>query len=269
MKINFFKYQGTGNDFILLDNRKNEWSGLNRSMIAKLCDRRFGIGGDGLILLNAHPKYDFEMKNYNSDGGECSMCGNGARCLAQLAHDLQVPSRVKDHYHFLAIDGEHEASIHGNLIHLKMQNVDEINETPEGFVLNTGSPHLVCPATHLMTQDIVTQGRTLRNSPMFMPGGINVNFVQAYGKKIFVRTYERGVEDETLSCGTGIIAAAITAAQNQGPGVHEYEVHSRGGILQVRFEQSESDLQTQKWENIWLIGPAVLSFKGTALLTEE
>ena len=262
MKIHFTKFQGTGNDFILIDNRKNELPTLSRALIAQLCDRRFGIGGDGLILLNAHPEYDFEMKNFNSDGGECSMCGNGARCLVQFAHHLGVPTQDKNHYQFIAIDGEHEARIESGLIHLKMQKVSELTETPVGFVLNTGSPHLVCQTPNLMTFEVVNEGRRLRNSPMFMPSGINVNFVENFGNKIFIRTYERGVEDETLSCGTGIIAAAITSARESAIGFHEVDVQARGGLLKVTFEKQEI-VGKPHWDNIWLIGPAVQTFQGS------
>jgi len=260
MKLQFSKYQGTGNDFILIDNRKSEWSSLTRAQIAKLCDRRFGIGADGLILLNHHRDADFEMKNYNSDGGECSMCGNGARSLVQFAHHLGIRDRgiaVKKPYQFAAIDGAHEAYFQDDKIHLKMQDVKEVRETPVGFFLNTGSPHLVTHRLNLMTYNVVEEGRKLRTSPMFMPGGVNVNFVESYGDKIFVRTYERGVEDETLSCGTGNIASALTAFPHP-MGKHRVEVETRGGKLFVEFKK----VSDEHYEEIWLIGPALKTFDG-------
>jgi len=267
--MKFSKYQGTGNDFVLIDNRDGSHDGLTRAQIARICDRRFGVGGDGLILLNRAPGsndssagLDFAMKNYNSDGGECSMCGNGGRALVQFAHDLGIR---KERYRFSASDGEHEAELLDGVVHLKMQNVAGIHETPVGFVLDTGSPHLVRSTSGLMTHDVVTEGRTLRNSAMFLPGGINVNFVEAIGgsdrpgSKIFVRTYERGVEDETLSCGTGVIAAAIVLGSpaNSADGEHAVDVETRGGSLQVRFEKSGG-----RYLNIRLIGPAQLAFRG-------
>ena len=259
MKLHFSKYHGTGNDFILVDNRQGEWSELTRAQIAGLCDRRFGIGADGLILLNAHSHFDFEMKNYNSDGGECSMCGNGARTLVQFAHDLGIHS---DHYRFVAIDGEHEAKIDSGLIHIKMQNVRHINETPLGFVLDTGSPHLVRKAQNLMTFDLVGEGRKLRNSLLFMPAGINVNFVEQYGDKLFIRTYERGVEDETLSCGTGVIAAALVSSPHPSDKITEVQVETRGGPLRVSFKKTRAKKEEAPYENIWLIGPAQKTFEG-------
>jgi diaminopimelate epimerase len=253
MELHFYKYQGTGNDFILADNREGQLDSLSRDQIARLCHRRFGVGADGLILLNAHADYDFEMKNYNSDGGECSMCGNGARTLVQFACDLGIK---KDRYRFRGSDGPHEARIRDGLICIRMCDVREITATPVGSVLNTGSPHLVVARSDLMTAEIVTEGRTLRNSPMFMPGGVNVNFVEKFDQQLFVRTYERGVEDETLSCGTGVIASAIVAHPETGP--QHLKVQTRGGSLEVEFNR-RSDSHV---DEIWLIGPAVKVFTG-------
>lgn len=258
MNLTFYKYQGTGNDFILIDNRQHEVSGpegdrLSRAQIAKLCDRRFGIGADGLILLNSHPKFDFEMKNYNSDGGECSMCGNGARTLVQFAHDLGLEKKT---YHFLGSDGPHDARFSADKVAIRMKDVTEITSTPAGFVLDTGSPHLVVEKRDLMTAEITSEGRRLRNSPMFMPGGVNVNFVESFKEQIFVRTYERGVEDETLSCGTGVIASAIVS--NTALGSQHMRVQTRGGLLEVEFNRKSENHIT----DIWLIGPAERVFTG-------
>lgn len=255
----FRKYQGAGNDFILVDNRSGNWNSLPRSWISKICDRRFGVGGDGLILLNAHPEYDFEMKNYNPDGGECSMCGNGARTLVQFAIDLGIK---KDRYRFLASDGEHQARVETLLgkpaIAIQMQNVAEFVDTPAGTFLNTGSPHLVVQSQNVMELDVRTLGRNLRNSPMFLPGGVNVNFAEPFaGQHWFVRTFERGVEDETLSCGTGVIAVALVANRNL-LGQHQVQIQTRGGTLQVQFKT----VAPNRVEDIWLIGPAELTFEG-------
>ena len=257
MRIQFSKYQGSGNDFILIDNRDGKWN-FTRSEIAQLCHRRFGVGGDGLILLNSDPHYDFEMKNYNSDGGECTMCGNGGRTLVQFAHDLGIK---KVHYRFRAIDGEHEAYLRHGKVELKMQAVREIKKTPVGFALDTGSPHLVISVKNLINFDVVHEGRKLRNSPLFMPNGINVNFVERHEDQVFLRTYERGVEDETLSCGTGAIATAIVDSLHQkipdGQTI-EQAVQCQGGQLEIRFKK----LSEQNFDQIWLIGPAIKTFEG-------
>jgi diaminopimelate epimerase len=244
--IPFSKYQGTGNDFILIDARSPEMAlrmnSITRESIAKWCDRRFGIGADGLILMKSKSGFDFEMKNYNSDGGECTMCGNGGRTLVQFALDSGVHAK-DSHYRFWAMDGEHEAWVEQDItqpqqkkIHLKMQDISSVTENPLGFVLNTGSPHLVRMQPSLMDFDVVTEGRRIRSNTAFLPGGINVNFIEPFGHQLYVRTYERGVEDETLSCGTGIIAAAIVYSQqnpssmeNPGLGVTRTRIQTRGG----------------------------------------
>ncbi len=209
--LRFTKYQAAGNDFLLIDNRSGKLR-ISRSEVARLCHRRFGIGADGLILLQSCPGFDFEMKNFNSDGGECSMCGNGGRALIQFVRDLGME---KDHFRFLAIDGAHEARITQAGIELKMTDVPRITETPVGPTLDTGSPHLVISVGNLLNFEVVKEGRALRNSPLFMPGGINANFYEIQSDRIFLRTYERGVEDETLSCGTGAIATAMIVARTQ------------------------------------------------------
>jgi len=253
--LRFTKYQAAGNDFILMDARdpatRQKILSLSRAEIAKICDRRFGIGADGLILLLAHPDYDFEMKNYNSDGGECSMCGNGGRSLVHFAQALGLN---KKDYRFLATDGPHEAKIEGSLVHLKMQDVPSVVPTPLGATFNTGSPHLIRKVNQLMAIDVVSEGRMIRNSPLFMPGGINVNFIEEIDGQLFIRTYERGVEDETLSCGTGVIAAALTMNEAKG----FTSIQARGGMLSVKFEKNGSG-----FKDIWLIGPAEKTFEGT------
>jgi diaminopimelate epimerase len=257
-KLRFAKYQAAGNDFILIDNRDGVIR-LSRAEIARLCHRRFGIGADGLILLQTAPGFDFEMKNFNSDGGECSMCGNGGRALIRFAADQGL---TKSHYRFLAIDGIHEALHSEGGIELKMTDVSRIVETPVGPTLDTGSPHLVIGVGNLLQFEVVREGRILRNSPLFMPGGINVNFFEVQSGRIFLRTYERGVEDETLSCGTGAIATAMVVARDSGqmkPGVEwRTTVHCQGGELPIRFTpESET-----RFENIWLSGPVARTFGG-------
>lgn len=252
--LHFSKFQSTGNDFILIDARqpavRERVLSLSRAEIARICDRRFGIGGDGFILLLAHLDYDFEMRNYNSDGGECSMCGNGARALVRFAHLLGIH---KERYRFIAIDGEHEAKVESSLVHVKMKDVEKPVPTPLGLTFDTGSPHLVMKVSGLMDTEVVTEGRRIRNSPLFMPSGINVNFIEEVDQQLFIRTYERGVEDETLSCGTGVIAAAL--AFNRGQ--KEISIQARGGLLKVKF-----DTDGEGFKNIWLIGPSEKTFEG-------
>ncbi len=256
MKIQFSKYQGTGNDFVIMDNRDKKYDGLSQDQIAFLCDRRFGIGADGLMLLNAHPDFDFEMKYYNADGRESSMCGNGGRCLAKFANDIGI---VRSDYKFLAIDGVHEASINlDGTVALKMSDVGNVKYDHGNFILNTGSPHLVTLANDVMHLDVFKRGREIRNSDPFKEEGINVNFVQQTDEadKIIVRTYERGVENETFSCGTGVTASALVCAHNDN-GFNRVEVKTKGGELSVEYDKIGDN-----YKNIWLNGPAVKVFEG-------
>ncbi|HEU4469990.1 MAG TPA: diaminopimelate epimerase [Flavisolibacter sp.] len=256
MQIHFYKYQGTGNDFIILDNRSRSYDGLNKDQISFLCDRRFGIGADGLMLLNSHPQHDFEMVYYNADGGESTMCGNGGRCLTKFASDMGM---IQTDYTFLAIDGMHEASINTDgSIALKMADVDEVKYDRGHFLLNTGSPHYVTLTSNVMQVDVVKKGRDIRYSAPFKKEGINVNFVEQteYPDRIIVRTYERGVEDETLSCGTGVTAAALVCHHNDN-GFNRVEVGTRGGRLSVEYDRIGDS-----YKNIWLNGPAVRVFEG-------
>ena len=254
MKLAFYKYQGTGNDFVIMDKRDGNIV-LSTAQVAHLCDRRFGIGADGLMLLNQLAGFDFEMKYYNADGHESSMCGNGGRCLTQFAYDKGIH---KDNYHFMAVDGEHHAFFgnHG-WIHLQMTNVDSIVETHGDFILNTGSPHYIHPVTDAMGVDVFKEGREIRYSKEFEEKGINVNFVENVHDRIIVRTYERGVEDETYSCGTGVTAAALVFAHNEN-GFNRIEVQTKGGHLAVEFDKTGET----NFENIWLCGPATFVYKG-------
>ncbi|AEA45379.1 diaminopimelate epimerase [Fluviicola taffensis] len=255
MSLFFVKYQGTGNDFVMIDNRSGEWDDLSISTIQKLCDRRFGVGADGLIKINSISGYDFEVDYYNSDGSK-SFCGNGARCSVAFAHELGI---IKDHVSFMAIDGVHEAVKKGSLVFLKMNDVSEIDVSHKEFVLNTGSPHFIHFTENVADFDIVSYGKQIRYSDTYKQEGINVNAIHQLDSHSFeIKTYERGVEDETLSCGTGVTAAAIALGEkNLIVGEFEYAVKSQGGNLAVRFTRENS-----KFTNIWLIGPAEVVFKG-------
>jgi diaminopimelate epimerase len=257
MKLTFFKYQGTGNDFILVDNRKNGIS-LSTEQIHQLCDRRFGIGADGLMLMNEKSGYDFEMKYFNSDGQEGSMCGNGARCMVKFVYHLGIHREL---YKFLAVDGAHEAEIDiDGIVSLKMKDVRTIKKFHNDFIVDTGSPHYIKMVPHVMDIDVFKKGYEIRHSKEFEDEGINVNFVEQTEEvdKIIVRTYERGVEDETLSCGTGVTAAALVCYHNEN-GFNEVEVKTSGGNLIVEFDRVDED----RFENIWLCGPAERAFEGT------
>lgn len=256
MKIEFYKYQGTGNDFILLDNRENQYNALNQQQITFMCSRHFGIGADGLIFLSLKESFDFDMKYYNSDGAEGSMCGNGGRCIVRFAASMGIR---KNNYRFAAIDGIHEAEIDiDGLIRLKMNDVNKVEIQSNYFVLNTGSPHYVKHIRDVMQMDVKTGGRMIRNSKEFAEKGINVNFVETLDTdKIYVRTYERGVEDETLSCGTGVTASALVSAHNDN-GFNHVDIKTPGGNLSVEFDKKDDT----HFENIWLIGPAEFVFKG-------
>jgi diaminopimelate epimerase len=257
MKIPFAKYQGTGNDFVILDNRDHTYDNLTRKQVEFLCDRRFGVGADGLMLLNSNPDYDFEMKYYNADGRESSMCGNGGRCLTKFAHDVGL---VLSDYKFIAIDGEHVATINlDGTVALKMNDVENVQHSRGNFVLNTGSPHFVTLTTDVMHLDVFKKGREIRYSDDFKNEGINVNFVQQteFPDKIIVRTYERGVEDETYSCGTGVTASALVCSHNDN-GFNRVEVQTKGGELSVEYDKIGDS-----FKNVWLNGPAVRVFEGT------
>ena len=255
MKTHFHKYQGTGNDFIIIDNRNWSITDLPVEKVKLLCDRRFGIGADGLMLLNPKTGYDFEMKYYNSDGKEGSMCGNGGRCMVQFAYNLGMH---KNAYHFIAVDGEHEAEIDGDIVNLKMKDVNGIREFEGDYILNTGSPHCVKAVSDVMEYDVYNKGMETRYSAEFAKEGINVNFVEEKGPdEIVVRTYERGVEDETLSCGTGVTASALVCHHNDA-GYNEVTVITKGGKLTVKYDRIDDNT----FRNIWLCGPAEKVFEG-------
>lgn len=254
MNIEFSKYHGTGNDFIILDNRTGKYNNLSTQQVNFLCDRRFGIGGDGLMLLEDADGFDFRMRYYNADGKEGSMCGNGGRCLVQFAKDSGIQ---KTSYHFIATDGPHDAILLENgLIKLKMQDVSGIEENGNNKILNTGSPHYVEYVENVAETDVFNIGRKVRYSEAFKNTGINVNFVERKNDGIKIRTYERGVEDETLSCGTGATAAALASSEKDGHQTMNVKV--QGGSLQIEF----SRINDQEFKNVWLIGPAQFVFSG-------
>lgn len=256
MIIQFHKYQGTGNDFVVLDNRKHEYSSLSTDQIRRLCDRRFGIGADGLMMLNEKAGYDFEMKYFNADGREGSMCGNGGRCITKFAYHLGIH---RNDYKFWAAGSDYEAEIDTDgAVSLKMKDVDQVNKKNSDFILNTGSPHYVKLVNDVMEEDVYKKGRDIRYSKDYEEEGINVNFVEQAGDdEIIVRTYERGVEDETYSCGTGVTAAALVCYHNEN-GYNEVEVKTLGGTLSVEFDRLDDDHYT----NIWLTGSAEKIFEG-------
>jgi len=262
MKINFYKYQGTGNDFVILDNRDHQFDQLTSSQVKNICDRRFGIGGDGLMLLNEYPDLDFEMKYYNADGREASMCGNGGRCLVKFAYEMGM---VKTSYRFLAVDGIHEAQVNDDgIVALKMKDVESIKHHGGKYILDTGSPHFVEITTDVMHMDVFEKGRKIRYSLEFNEKGINVNFVEQTNQKdkIIVRTYERGVEDETFSCGTGVTAAALVCHHNDA-GFNRVEVATKGGHLSVEYQKDGNS-----FKNIWLNGPAEKVFEGNIEISQ-
>ncbi len=255
--IEFYKYQGTGNDFVLIDNRKGLFDGNNIDLIAKLCDRRFGIGGDGLMLLEDHDSYDFTMRYFNSDGREASMCGNGGRCIAAFAVHIGV---VKDleNFTFMAVDGLHHASYNNGIVTLKMIDVNEVDQNEKYTFLDTGSPHHISFVSSVSEVDIFNEGKRIRYSDTYTPDGTNVNFVEiGNGNALKVRTYERGVEDETYACGTGVVASAI-AAHLKNTAISDFNIEVLGGQLRVFFTSTEHG-----FKDIWLEGPATFVFKGS------
>jgi diaminopimelate epimerase len=255
MKFHFYKYQGAGNDFIILDNRKMTFEADNISLIAHLCDRRFGIGADGLMLLQDHLPFDFEMRYFNSDGMEGSMCGNGGRCMVAFANHLKI---IGESTRFLAVDGVHEAHLTDDGdISLRMSDVSYIEWEDDEFYLNTGSPHFVRFVDTLENMDVVAEGRKVRYNDRFREKGTNVNFVKLGNGEITVYTYERGVEDETLACGTGITASALCAALKTGKMIDSFDVKAKGGNLRVSFEKQEVG-----FTHIRLKGPATYVFEG-------
>ncbi|MBL7929457.1 MAG: diaminopimelate epimerase [Bacteroidia bacterium] len=267
MRFHFSKYHGTGNDFIIIDNRTFFFEKANHELIAHLCHRRFGIGADGVLLLEPDDETGFRMIYFNADGRPGTMCGNGARCLVAFAHRLlNTGNKVV----FSASDGRHEAeiiSIDENLrnytVKLRMNDVSVIESFDGGFVLNTGSPHFVTAEHDPYKTDVVSEGRRIRNSERFRQEGINVNFIKVEDGKVHLRTYERGVEDETWSCGTGSVAAALTALHAGLTDKSPVQIIAKGGSLKV-FAESKDKI----FKNIYLEGIAQLVYEGSFCISD-
>ena len=256
MTYTFYKYQGTGNDFVMIDNRQKKINKNDTKLINFLCDRRFGIGADGLILLENHDTLDFKMVYFNADGNESSMCGNGGRCLVAFAKFLDV---IDNKATFEAIDGLHHAIIEDDIVKLQMQDVDNVEKFESHVFLNTGSPHHVQFESDLENFDIKNDGANIRYGAPYNEAGSNVNFVKKLNDDAFaVRTYERGVEDETLSCGTGVTAVALAMNYIGETEKNLITLKTEGGDLQVSF-----DKENDSYKNVWLIGPAKQVFKGS------
>lgn len=254
MSYSFYKYQGTGNDFVIIDNRLQTFPKNDTKLIGLLCDRKFGIGADGLILLEEDTASDFKMVYYNADGNESSMCGNGGRCIVDFAKQLGVIDKTTV---FNAIDGLHKAVINKDSVSLKMIDLDEVHISENYMFLNTGSPHHVQLVKNLEEFDVYAQGKRIRND-IYGQEGANVNFVERLSGDVFkVRTYERGVEDETLSCGTGVTAVAIALHKMEKLQKNKVSLMTPGGALQVQF-----DVDEKGYSNVYLEGPATLVFKG-------
>lgn len=259
MTISFVKYHGTGNDFILIDNRDKNIN-LSTKQIAKICDRRFGIGGDGLIYILPSEQYDFEMKYFNADGKEGSMCGNGGRCITAFAYLLGIITKGA---HFKAIDGEHKSIVHSAsqndlYIELSILDVEVKDQADSYYFLDTGSPHYVEFVDKLENINAKERGKEIRWDERFQPEGTNVNFVEISEDVLNVVTFERGVEDITLSCGTGVTAAAIAADLKLKSIQHNYNISTPGGELKIRFDRDNF-----VFSNIRLSGPVVKVFEGT------
>jgi diaminopimelate epimerase len=258
--ISFYKYQGTGNDFIMIEDKDLQFPASDQAFIHRLCDRRFGIGADGLILLQPDNSYDFKMVYFNADGKEGSMCGNGGRCVAAFAKAMGWVTA--EGTQFRAYDGIHAAQyLENGKISLMMQDVKKVNPIGEDYVLDTGSPHYVKMVHDIERCEVVHEGKRIRYNDQYREEGINVNFVEMLNDTSFImRTYERGVEDETLSCGTGTVASAIAMAWHRGlHGELHFSVEAPGGMLEVKMWGDE---MAGSFTNIRLIGPAEMVFEG-------
>lgn len=249
--ISFFKYQGTGNDFVMIDNRENLFPKGDLNLITRLCDRRFGIGADGLILIEEDDNSDFEMVYYNPDSSQ-SFCGNGSRCAVMFAYQLGM---IRNATSFRAIDGIHEAFIQKDRVHLLMHDVKSFEQIGEDFLIDTGSPHYIKYVTDLDQKDMIKEGQSIRYSERFRKEGVNVNLIEKNDQGLTIRTYERGVEGETLSCGTGCTAAALAFGLEND--VEIVPLKARGGDLEVSFQRDG-----QGFKDIYLVGPAKLVFQG-------
>jgi len=252
--ISFNKYQGAGNDFIIIDNRAGHFNPDDSKLINKLCDRRFGIGADGLILVSGNDNSDYEMKYFNSDGYLGSMCGNGGRCTAHFALKEKIAGNKQ---RFQAFDGIHQAFIDNDQVRLSMGDVNEYKIIDGNYFINTGSPHYVVFREDIDKTDVNREGKELRWSHLSAPGGTNVIFIQVLDRGLYIRTFERGVAEETLACGTGVTASAIASVLNGHFDTGTVNVKARGGDLRV-----EMKIINEKITNLWLTGPATFVFEG-------
>ncbi len=260
MQFSFYKYEGTGNDFIIIDNRDLKFQKNNKELIQEICDRKKGIGADGLILIENHNIFNFSMKYFNSDGSELGFCGNGSRCVTDLANNLNI---IEENAVFSAIDGIHESRIINGNISVKMNNIlkSEIFKYFDNFnttFINTGSPHLIRLYKNIDSIDIVSKARELKLKYSKYTQGININFCELSDYKVKLRTYERGVENETLSCGTGAVASAIFLFDSGLLKQDKIEIIMQGGKLSVNFKSQEN-----YYSDIWLSGDVNMVFKGT------
>ena len=255
MELTFYKYQGTGNDFVIIDDRDSKFPD-DQALIRSICNRHFGVGADGLILVRNSSEADFHMLYFNSDGRLSSMCGNGGRCLAQFV--VKSLGFGAEEGSFMAFDGIHRFRIMANAqVKLEMGNVKEVSPAQKDYFLDTGSPHYVAFHKHVEDADLITMAHKVRYSEPYEQAGVNVNLVEIRKDGLFMRTYERGVEDETLSCGTGMVAAALAWAFRDPRITSPVNISAPGGKTKVHFEKNNS-----AYENIWLEGPAIESFKG-------
>lgn len=256
MKQSFYKYQGTGNDFIVFDNRNDSFPKNNKVLIKNLCHRKFGIGADGLLLLESSKDFDFKMVYFNADGNEGTMCGNGGRCIVAFAKKLEI---IDSKTSFEAVDGTHQATMFNDIVSLKMNNVNSIDNHKDHIFLDTGSPHHVEFLDDVSTIDVLKKGKEIRYGSPYFEKGTNVNFVQQIKPDTYkVRTYERGVENETLSCGTGVTAVAIAADFSQRSNSKNIKLQTIGGDLEVSFQNDKNS-----YKHITLKGPATFVFKGS------
>lgn len=251
MELHFYKYQGTGNDFVIIDNRELNWKPDN-DVVRRICNRRFGVGADGLMLIQNHSEHDFEMVYFNADGSK-SLCGNGSRCAIHLANRLEI---IGNQTTFLTTDGVHKGAIADGRVSFQLFDMPVLDRIDNDYFIDNGSPHYIRFVEDLESEDVFSKGKAIRNDKRFAPGGTNVNFVEVIGdSEVFVRTYERGVENETLSCGTGVTAAALASSLKglKSP----VKIKTPGGDLQVTFEKRENGFR-----NVFLSGPATPVFEG-------
>ena len=264
MRMKFYKYQGAGNDFVLVDDRAGTFPSADTELVRAMCDRRRGVGADGLILLQNDPQYDFRMVYYNSDGRESTMCGNGGRCIAAFAGALGL-GRAGNMV-FRAVDGRHEAKVADREICLGMKEIDSVSDEGTYCFLDTGSPHYVTFVDDVRAVDVRSRGRAIRQDGRFAAmGGTNVNFAEVKDGKIFLRTYERGVEDETLACGTGAVAVAVAAHFTGRVSGEEVCLAALGGPLRVSFRAG----QDGRYTHVRLTGGAEKVFDGVFYYGKE